>query len=308
MSEELVVLECDYVYNGWTINCKTKDVVSKTKVFQQRKATDDYRLCGVYKQANIPYKIIKVTDSVYPSEEAYKAIPRAFSDYTYEAIKNGNRVLTPSGYCVYAPAIVGGIQRAIGEDKKIGIVWIDAHYDNVIVEKTNRDKVTLVGVPLSSIMGQTMEEWRIQSCGLKKTVSDEFILAGDGRCSDEECINNIRQTSAILINEDEFENSSLWKNRVEELSNKVDAIYLMVDADILKAEFVPAYYREEKGGHDVGTVMKNIEYVMQTNKVLAFSSFCIDFDKYKQGGDTTYLNGMRIIASGLLSWKKRPYF
>lgn len=29
----------------------------------------------------------------------------------------------------------------------------------------------------------------------------------------------------------------------------------------------------------------------------------LQFDKYEQGGDVTYLNGMRVIGAGLESWR-----
>ena len=31
------------------------------------------------------------------------------------------------GFCTYLPGIVGGIQRALGKYKKLGIVYADAH-------------------------------------------------------------------------------------------------------------------------------------------------------------------------------------
>ena len=36
--------------------------------------------------------------------------------------------------------------------------------------------------------------------------------------------------------------------------------------------------------------------------VLAFSCFCVDFDKYAQGGETTFESGRQIIEAGLAAW------
>ena len=55
----------------------------------------------------------------YPNLEPYHALQRAFSDYAYKAITEGNKVLPSSGYCIYAPDIIGGIQRANGDDKEL---------------------------------------------------------------------------------------------------------------------------------------------------------------------------------------------
>lgn len=306
--EKLTVLECDYVYNAWRVDKKEQKIISEVKTYQQRKATDDYQLCGVYHKAHIPFDIQKVTRDFYPHEEPYQAVPHAFSDLSYEAISKGNKLLISSGYCIYAPAIVGGIQRAIGEDKKIGVVWIDAHGDNVIVEKTPRDSITLVGVPLSTIMGQTMDTWRKEACVLNTPIQQEHVLVSDARCSDAECQENLRNTKAQWLSGQDFEDENRWVEAVKTLADNVDAIYLMVDVDILKSKYVPAYFRNEEGGHDIDVVMRNVRHVMETDKVIAFSCFCVDFDKYECGGDTTYLNGMKIVAAGLSSWKKRPSF
>lgn len=288
-------------------NDKT-NIISKVKEFKQRKATDDFELCGVYHTSGLPYETIKITRDDYPDLEPYKAVPRAFSDHVYKAIKEGNKVLTSSGYCIYAPAIIGGIQRAIGEDKKIGVVWIDAHSDNVIVEDTSRDSVTLVGVPVSTFLGQTMVKWSQEDCKLNRIIDSDHLLISDVRCSDEECIRNLNRTQAHWLKENEFENQELWQQEVNTLASKVDAIYLMVDADILLAKHIPAYFRKEPGGHSIDIVMRNVATVMNTNKVVAFSTFCFDFDKYEQGGEVTYLNAMRLIGAGLKAWKYYPNF
>ena len=80
-------------------------------------------------------------------------------------------------------------------------------------------------------------------------------------------------------------------------------MFLMVDADIMNGGCIPAYFCEEPGGHDVRKVMENVRAVMETGKVEAFACFCVDFDKYDEGGDVTYLNGMRVIGAGLEAWK-----
>ena len=90
---------------------------------------------------------------------------------------------------------------------------------------------------------------------------------------------------------------------MEQLAQRVDAIFLMVDVDILQSRYIPAYFRQESGGHTMETVTRNIASVMKTGKVAAFACFCVDFDKYDQGGDVTYLNGMRLIGTALEAWE-----
>ncbi len=301
----VTILECDYVYNAWRAERTAQGwhLVSQEKGHQNRPFTEEYALCGVYRQSGEPYTLEKITRDAYPDLPAHQAVPRSFSDRVAHAVAQGNRVLTPSGYCIYAPAVLGGIQRALGEDKVLGVVWIDAHTDNFILEDTAKDSVTLVGVPLSTLLGQTMERWRVEDCGLQVPCRGENVLVSDARRAGEEGIRNLKASGARWLNEEEFEDTSRWRREVQALARRVDALYVMLDADILHASYIPAYFRQEPGGHTWEKVAENLGAVMETGKVAAFSAFCFDFDKAHSGEETTVLNAMRILGAGLSAWK-----
>lgn len=305
--DELTVLEYKYAYAGWYINPKNhQQIYSERKEFSnQRRAVDDYHLCGVYEKAKVPYEVHEITGNEYAHLEPHEAIPLSVADACKNAVEGNKKILISSGYCALAPAIAGGIQQALEPEKRLGIIWIDAHSDNLIVEKTDSQDIRFVGFPLSTIVGQTMDDWRKNFCRLERPCSGENVLISDARCSDVESLSNLKDAGINLVSEDQFDDSVYWKKRVDELSREVDAIFLMVDVDILKSEHIPAYFRKEPGGHDVDTVMNNIQAVMETGKVLAFACFCVDFDKYEQGGDLTYLNSMRLIGAGLEAWAKQ---
>lgn len=302
----LSVLEYPYVYAAWTVDPNDFDrAFSERKEFSsERRALDDYHLCGVYHKAGLPFTITEINGFAYPDLEPFQSIPLQLAEECQKAICAGRKVLVPSGYCALAPAIVGGMQKALGSDKKIGVLWVDAHSDNVIVEKTKRNDRSFVGIPLSTIVGQTMENWRKNFCGLSVPIPGENIIVSDGRCSDEECLENLQDAGILRLTEEQFEDSACWKEQVQELAGRVDALFLMVDADIMNGSCIPAYFCEEPGGHDVLKVMENVRIAMETGKVAAFACFCVDFDKYSQGGDITYLNGMRVIGAGLEAWKE----
>lgn len=303
-SNTLVVLEYPYQYAAWCIDPDHHEtVISERKPFVSgRRATEDYRLCGVYGKAGVPYEIIQIDGSPYPDLEPYQAIPLHFSKVCEEAAREGKKILISSGYCAFAPAVLGGLQQGLGTDKKIGVVWMDAHCDNVIAESSERD-LRFVGVPLSTIAGQTMEAWGREYCRMDHPCAGEHILVGDGRLTDEEGLRTLAAAGIRRVPEERFEDSEYWKQQIDALADRVDYLFLMVDADIMNGKCIPAYFCPEPGGHDVAKVMENIRIVMNTGKVAAFSCFCIDFDKYEMGRDITYLNGMRLIGAGLESWK-----
>lgn len=95
------------------------------------------------------------------------------------------------------------------------------------------------------------------------------------------------------------------ERRNTKLADQTDLLYLSVDADILAAEWIPAYAKYVPDGHSLETVKQNVQIVMETGKVIAFSLFCVDFDRYDMGGEKTYSSGKEILEAGLTSWKQR---
>lgn len=298
------IIQSKYCDADWRATLQDSHEVffSQIREFSQRRDVDLYNLCGVYHTANVPFKIHDIDYESYAQYAPCEGITRAFSDAVFQGISTGNAVLVAGGYCNFAPAIAGGLQRAIGTDKKIGIIWIDAHTDNQRVEDYE-EPVRLVAVPLSTITGQTLPSYRRHICGLEKPIDGQNILVTDARDTYEDEERNLKNAQIYRLSCEEFDHCDVFKSAVDKIADRVDAIYLSVDADILRADYIPAYAYEVSGGHSIETVMRNISSVMNTGKVCVFSVGCIDFDRYEQGGEYTYLSGMKLIASGLQHWK-----
>ena len=302
----ITVLECDQCHNEWKVDMTVRPyaVEAPPRVFVKPRDVDYYRSSGVYEAANVPYAVEQVSPGDFPLENACFAVCRSFSDRVCSSLRRGRPVLIPSGYCLYAPAIAGGMQRALGADKRIGVVWIDAHSDNRIAEEAT-GPMRFVSLPVSALAGQTYGEWRKDVCGLAEPVAGEHILMADARMRDEVCSRNLADAGITCLSSGEFGDASSWRNAVEKLAEEVDAIYLSVDADILEGEFIPGYIKTVPGGHSLETVGRNVRTVMETGKVLAFSAFCFDFDCYESGGDITYRSGAALIREALCGWGKR---
>jgi arginase family enzyme len=304
--KKLTVIESKYNYAAWCIHTdvdRTK-VESSIKTFEDRHDAEIFRTCGVYGKCGVPYEIRQIDHKKYAGEPPHISIVRCYSDEAYRAVSQGNGVLFTGGYCVYAPAIVGGIQRAIGVDKRIGVVWIDAHSDDFIVETTNRPTLTLVGIPMSTLTGQTAEKWRKEACRLEEPVRGCDILAGDVRMDTEEMVENRSKAGVIALGPDQFADEEAWSHAVSDLADRVDAIYLQVDMDILDHHYIPNYFYDFiPGGQDMKTVQRNVGLVMTTGKVKAFSVFCGNFGKDPEGQEINQLNQMKIMGYGLSAWK-----
>ena len=303
-ARRLAVLEYPYLYAAWHV-CREDHAraVSERRPFSgARRSVDLYREKGTYGKVGLPYTVEEITGAPYPALAPHEAIPLHFAEACRRAAAAGDRILTSSGYCAFAPAVLGGLQQALGPEKKVGLVWVDAHCDNVIVEETERPDLRFVAVPLSTIAGQTMRDWGRDFCRMARPLTAGEILLGDGHCSGAEEYENLARAGIDRVLPAEFADTARWAARVQALADRVDAIYLMVDVDILRNEYIPAYFRPEPGGHALETVLGNVRAVMRTGKVLAFSCFCVDFDKYAQGGETTFESGRQIIEAGLAAW------
>lgn len=304
---KLKVIECKYCYANWKVEISEgkEHFTSSIREFCQPRDIQLYHACGVYDAAGVPSEVCDVDYERYRQLAPCEGITRDFSDAVYAGIREGSAVLVAGGYCNYAPAVAGGIQRALGDDTAIGLVWIDAHADNRIVE-TSDGPVRMVGVPLSTMVGQTLPAYRKDICGLKVPLKGEHVLASDIRIMDEATANNLCKANILRLDASVFKDAKAWENAVKELASRVDVIYLSVDADILKAKYIPAYEKAVPYGQYLDVVMRNIRLVMETGKVCAYSVFCIDFDHYERAGKYTYMSGLQLIAAGLSNWSQVP--
>lgn len=303
----LSVVECKYCYNKWRVEIKNGKpaFTSKIREHQQPRTVDLYHQEHVYEKAAVPVEIHEVDYKNYMQYEPYEGITRAFSDAVCESVSKGFAVMIAGGYCNYAPAVVGGMQRAAGTDKTIGVIWMDAHADCRIPEKLD-EPVRLVGVPMSTMLGLTLEDYRKNTCGLLVPCKGENILASDMRIMDEMSAETLYEAKVNWLDASVYEDEPAWRKAVAELAAKTDMIYLSVDADILKPEYVPAYEKTVPYGHSLDVVKRNVRIALETGKVCAFSLFCFDFDHYERGGERTCKSALEIVETALESWKEIP--
>lgn len=272
-----------------------------------RRELDDYKLCGTYLTAGIPFDITQIvsTDKKKPHEEQTHQI----SKLTVTGLREKKCVVMTGGGCSHAIGMMGGIQQALGPNIKIGFIWLDAHGDFNTPESTESGLVG--GTPLATIAGLCKEKayksWMQQS-GLEKPIPEEYIILSDGRDMDPKEIENLKKTQVVYLNSDQFNHLETWTHAVQSLAKKVDVIYFHIDEDILDARYTPGQYTARSGGPSIETTMKNIKVVMETNKVIAFSLVSAFHENDNPAKELCTLNGMRIISEAFKNWKYCPEF
>lgn len=274
-----------------------------------KRELDDYKLCGVYSKAMVPYDVAQAVhkEEDYPEggSKAYGALNNSVCSETVNGIRDGNAILLTGGGCGHVVGLLGGIQQIYGKDEKIGFIWVDAHGD------FNTPETTLTGLmggmPLAVIAGRCCDDWRL-GAGLEVPIETGNIILTDGRSLDPMEELAIIESDIEFLNTEAFNDKFSWQEAVNKLAEKVDVICLHIDADILDAQYVPDHYTAEANGPSIETVIDNIKWVMQTGKVIGYSVLSVYHEAGKEGRDISTLNGMRLIGAGLEEWKLYPDF
>lgn len=305
--QHLDIIENWYQVVDWYVEPQKdpRKIHSALTPFRGMNELQDYRDSGVYSKADVPFQISCIDPEKYESEP-YLAFALAYSDLVSESVRKGNVHLCTGIYCTHIPSILGGIRRAAGANRNIGLIWLDAHTDNGIPEQTADEKLRLIGVPMAVLAGQTMPQWR-KACGLIPHLTGEQILASDIRYFDGETKRNISQAGVHVVTQEQFRNSEIWTKEVQAFARKMDLIFLHVDADILHHDYLPAYEYDVTNGNSMETVRENIKAVMDTGKVIGASVICIGFENQPDRlRDVNNINGIRLVSSILSNWKYQP--
>lgn len=267
-----------------------------------RRELDDYKTCGVYLTAGVPFDITQITsvDEERPHEEQVRKISRLAE----AGIREGRCIVMTGGGCSHAIGMVGGLQQGLGPKNEIGFIWLDAHGDFNTPESTESGLVG--GTPLAAIaglcQGEAYESW-MRAAGMERPLTQGNIILSDGRDLDPKEEENLKSTDIVYLDTKEFSNPDRWKQAVTDLAKRVDFIYLHIDGDILDERYTPGQYTARSGGPDVETVMHNIKTVLETDKVAAFSLVSIFHENDNPCKELCTLNGMRLIGAAFENWK-----
>lgn len=281
------------------------DIDAELQIHTGRREVEDYKLCGLYDKPAGGSKIFEAEYKEIEGMQVHEEVVNSYYRTVLEALKEGNPVIMAGGHCTWAPGVAGALSTYLGEDAEIGIIWVDAHGD--IKTEITSDNRLLAGMPLGTILGFGMEKWRL-SGGLKTPLKGKNVIISDYRVQTPEVEEDLKRSGITIVDTDGFNNKDVWAKSVEDLANRVDAIYLHIDIDILKSEYIPAFSSvfETPGGNDIDVVMDNIKTVMKTGKVYAYGVYNTLFDTDGFGYGATVLTGMKLIASGIEGWDYYP--
>jgi arginase len=273
-------------------------------VGEAQRALAAYASSGVYEQAGMP---VEVAEPRMPpgieGEEPYiqlGALDGTIAGVVSEARRAGKAVLMTGGNCSHAPGVLGGLQDAHGPDARIGLVWFDAHGDF----NTPHTSLTqhLGGMPVAVCAGLGLSGWR-ERARIRAPLPTERIVLWDVRNLDPDEERLIRATDAVIVRRSSDGcSSSALEQAVLNLAERIDLVYLHVDADILDQAYVPHHRTKEPDGPNMDHVLDAIDCVMATGKVVAYAVVSVSFQS--QGNSVDVASGVELVRGGLASWRR----
>lgn len=218
------------------------------------------------------------------------------ADEVARGLSDGRNVVLAGGNCNSLPAMIGGIQKGLGQTKRIGLVWFDAHGD-FNTPKTSMSQM-LGGMPVAVSAGLCYGDWRIASRQEVPLPTDRIVMVDVRNLDpDEEKLIGATDVAVVPVAGEQL------SNVVQELAGKVDVIYLHIDLDILDDSYVPTHRTKEPDGPDVETTLAAMKTVIDTGKVEAIGM--VSVYPNGEGGEIAVDAASRLLRESVNYWDAR---
>jgi arginase len=259
---------------------------------------DAYKEAGVFDtpSGSVNYVAPTLEDSNYATDPVgtLGTIGGQIADEVAAGLSAGKNVVLAGGNCNSLPAMIGGIQKGLGQTRRIGLVWFDAHGD------FNTPRTTLSGMlggmPVAVSAGLCYGDWRIANRQEVPLPTDRIVMVDVRNLDpDEEKLINATDVTVVPV-----EGNAL-KQAVQDLADKVDAIYLHIDLDILDERYVPTHRTKEPNGPDVETTLAAMKTVIDTGKVEAIGMVSVYPNGH--GGEIAVQAASDLLRESISHWE-----
>jgi arginase len=208
-------------------------------------------------------------------------------------LKACGRVAVVGGNCSHLPGVIGGMQRALGSEARLGLIWFDAHGDF----NTPRTTLTgrLGGMPVAVAAGLCHAPWRALARQTAPLPTDRIVMYGVRNLDPEE-EQLIRATDIRIVPGEALAEAA------SRLAQDCDAIDLHIDLDVLDAALGPTLPTREPDGPGVTEVVAAAEAVLGTGKVAALSLVAIFASG--PGQETTLESAFGVLSGTVRAWPR----
>jgi arginase len=217
------------------------------------------------------------------------------------AIERGAKPVLAGGTCNHLVGMLSGLQQSYGPTSRIGLVWFDAHGD-FNTPKTSYTQM-LGGMPVAVSAGLCYPVWR-ELAGLEVPLATDRIVFVDVRNLDDKEEALINATAAKVVKFGEHGETDEIACAVEDLADRVDHIYLHVDADVLDASLQPNHPTAEPNGPGLAMVQAALVKVFETGLVRSYA--VVSVNPTGPDGATSLASGKSLLTSALAAWSAIP--
>jgi formiminoglutamase len=150
-----------------------------------------------------------------------------------------------------------GIKKFVGNDQKIGIVNLDAHFDLRSNENGNNS-----GTPFYQIATDNNTQnldFHYLCLGIRNDANDSILFERARKW-------NVKYIEAELFHK---QNTSYVINKINEFCKEVDFVYLTIDLDGFSSAFAPGVSAASPMGFSVDIAMVALDTLIATNKLIS---------------------------------------
>lgn len=214
-----------------------------------------------------------------------------------EKLADGNPVLVLAGDDTATIGVVSGVQAAF-PDKRIGLVWIDAHADFNTPETTVSG--ILAGMPVAILVGLAGPIWRENAHLLHTLSADQIVIAGL-RSTDERESTLLQSTNVRVIKARSAQRSQQYESAIERLAAHVDVMVVNVDLDVLDPQYVPSASTPEANGLTPKQAAWMIQQVVKHGKTAVV---CVTSLNPGAGarGEKSVNSTLQVLEQALVGW------
>jgi len=202
-------------------------------------------------------KIITDLGDVVCIDDDMEACQILFSNYIYKIIKQGVFPIGIGGGHDMAYAHFIGINKAIKNTGKIGIINFDAHFDlRSIEQKANS------GTPFNQILTEFNDNVRYFAIGIQQQSNTKELFRIAKNKDVEFVINYDCESSSVEMN--------LLKNKLNVFIDNVDYLYITIDMDGFSSAYAPGVSAPSPLGFTPYFIFKVLSFLLKTKKVISF--------------------------------------
>jgi len=230
--------------------------------------------------------------------EEIARVCRTLADLVAETLKQDEFPLTLGGdHSLAAGSISGTSAFFRNQNKRIGVIWVDAHADMNIPKSSPSGNVH--GMPLAALMGLGPKELS-EIADFSPKVSPENTVVVGARSIDTREKLNIEETGLRVITMKELDMRGMTEVMEEALERACDGtegFHCSFDLDVVDPQVAPGVGTPVRGGTTYRESHLAMEIVADSGKLLAFD--CVEVNPVLDTENATGSLAVELISSAL---------